>query len=110
MGLFRRKKVPSVAASAPTRLILSRKHKEDIPCGCGYNLRGLTFGTRCPECGCDSRIHWERHLAFNSSQSENAVSFVLDVARKLPKGSHVTAVEFCHVCKRAVGQCGSEPA
>ncbi|UCD74410.1 MAG: hypothetical protein JSV91_11535 [Phycisphaerales bacterium] len=28
--------------------------EEDLPCpDCGYNLRGLAVGRRCPECGCD---------------------------------------------------------
>jgi len=116
MGLFRRK-TPSLGAAAPqvpTRSLLSRNHKEDVPCACGYNLRGLSFGTKCPECGRDTRLYWESHVAFNSGQSEEAVSFVLDAVRwlsKRSKGSHIAAVDVCQgVCRVAIGQCGSEPA
>lgn len=32
--------------------------EKDVPCPyCGYNLRGLSIGRVCPECGCDPMTH-----------------------------------------------------
>lgn len=43
----------------------------DTPCrGCGYNLRGLTPGTRCPECGLEMQPSRQRGRASFIAQSD----------------------------------------
>jgi uncharacterized repeat protein (TIGR04138 family) len=114
MGLFRRRKTPPAPTPAPlsTGFILSRNHKPDIPCACGYNLRGLAFRAKCPECGRDSEGFWLRHVASNSGQSDDAVLFVFDVITSQPaRRVHLTAAQVCELIRNsAVAQCGSEPA
>ncbi len=114
MRLFRRRKSPPITSSAPlsTSAILARhRTPQDIPCACGYNLRGLTPTTKCPECGRDPEPSWIAHVALRSGQSPDAVLFVKDTLRRSRIRHHITAAELCKLIgAAATGQSRSESA
>jgi hypothetical protein len=51
---------------------------DDYPCAqCGYNLRGLRYGERCPECGHNDAMTYAQWLADAQARVTNAQSWII---------------------------------
>src|SRR3954470_20215929 len=91
-----------------TRQIIETFHANVDPLcrSCGYNLRGLPVGRKCPECGNQTLESWLEYLSNRTGYAARAF-WIFGCAMRWYRGDgtgsvpvrHITARDFCYVVR-----------